>query len=294
MFRTSPAGFHDHPTVPPLFPIMKTLTFLPRAAALAAVLITTPLSAAIYQEAFDVPGAPPDEWVIGGNFLETEGTVAVETMGGVTGLLQRRGVWNGTAYVGNARGNSWLYYTGDFGDGEVTGGQLSDFRASVLFRMGSSNAPQNGLMVRSLLPTSANVVDGYFVSFSRSGSISIYKSTTRTEPGTQLATSTLTSALASGGDYRLEVEAIGSTLKGAVYGWDDDANDYSLLLGSVTYDSVAEAYGSGVIGLRTNHDGPGQYILWRDLTITTIPEPSAAAILLPVGLAFLLRRKLKR
>lgn len=273
---------------------MKILTFLPKIAALAAVLITTPLSAAIYHEAFDTPGAPPSGWVIGGNFLDTEGTVAVETMGGVTGLIQRRGVWNGTAYTGNARGNSWLYYTGDFGDGEVTGGQLSDFKASVLFRMGSSNAPQNGLMVRSLVPTGANVEDGYFVSFSRSGSISIYKSSTRTEPGLQLATSALTSALTLGSDYRLEVEAKGSVLKGVLYGWDDDASDYSLVLGSVLYEHVPEAYRSGVIGLRTNHDGAGQYILWRDLTVTTIPEPSAAAILLPVGLAFLLRKKLQR
>lgn len=284
-----------------MVPLMKMTAFMKALAASAAIVVgamLSPASAAIYQQPFDTVGGLPSDWAVAGYFNASYGSVAVETIsagGEATGLRLQR-----TVGSGGAAGNSFVYYTGSFGD--VTNGVLSDFTGSAVVRMQAvgKNASE-GFMVRTGEPngTSANL-SGYFVAFSRGdysndtpGMLEIYKNPNgATGKGTLLQSVSLDEPLFFNTDYLFEVRAVGTMISGFLYKWDDDTDSFSKLLGQISVEDGT--YSSGLFGFRTTHDGGNQSTLVQDLKIETIPEPGAAAFFVPAGLAFLVWKSRRR
>ncbi len=248
-------------------------------------------SAAVYEQPFDTVGALPSDWAVAGYFNDSYGSVAVETVsagGETTGLRLQR-----TVGTGGAAGNSFVYYKGSFGD--VANGVLSDFTGSAIVRIQAiGKSVSDGFMVRTAEPNgTSGSLSGYFVTFSRGdytngtpGVLEIYKNPNGASAKGQLLQSVLLDVpLTFNTDYLFEVKAQGNTISGFLYSWDDSTDSFSRLLGQVSVEDGS--YTSGLFGFRTTHDGASQSILLRDVKIETIPEPSAAALLLPASLALL-------
>ncbi len=260
-------------------------------ASLVLVASLTPrVQAAVYQQSFSSPtNSLPNGWNVAGYFDPSLGVAQIRTTANFTALMQER-----TVNSSGGNGNSFIYYTGNVAD-EVENGVFSDFTASVIINTSVANTSSgvhHGMMVRTAAPSgNATQLHGYYVTLGNSGGntvLSIYK-----DPGTGgagvvgtlLASSSQESpfSLVKNTDYLFTISAIQDTITGSLYGWDPVEQEFSNLLGTVT--TTDTTYTSGLFGFRINHSAGPRTTYWRDLSVTTIPEPGTAALLIPFGLA---------
>lgn len=226
-----------------------------------------------YTQAFDAPvGGIPAGWKRAGGFLSAQGVSEIVTNGGHAWLRQQR--------TEGPRGNSFVYFNGDFGT--VQGGLLSDFTATVILKVsGGLDGDGRGMMIRA--DSTGAVPSGYFVYIAdNSLQISHDPANATTGRGTVLAKSAETfGKLASGSEYRFTVSAKGETISGSLHAWDEGTSSFSILLAEVSTEDAA--HGSGYFGFRTAFSNESRSVFWRDLTITTTPEPSTAAPPIPAA-----------
>lgn len=276
---------------------MRISHILPLLATMVLTAMTTialPVNAAVYTQAFDSPlGGLPADWSVAGYHNSDFGKATIATVGQITGLQQTR-----TVGTNGPTGNSWVYFQGNFGD--ITQGRLSDFTASALIRMTDAGSldGERGFMVRASAPVgSSTTLSGYYISLTIGGQLNIYKdpgkdSSGAGSTGTLLQTASLPGgALSRNTDYLFSISAVGDTITGSIYGWSAADGSYSLFLGQVS--TQDNTYSEGIFGFRTTFGGASRSVVWRDLTLTTIPEPGAAA-LLPLPLALWLAARARQ
>lgn len=119
--------------------------------------------------------------------------------------------------------------------------------------------------------------------------------------GIMLKTSLLTSApgtltTSNNNQYILEFSFIGNHLEASFSIWNPTTQQKGSLLGSLSYtDTRPQARDSGYFGIRGGrYGGPGRGGYFREIQVTTIPEPSSVALLLLSAGALLLVRKRRK
>lgn len=281
---------HIHPLRHPARRVFNLRLLLGSCLALLAGLYTgnSSLNAQYtYTQSFASPvGGLPDDWQVAGYF--DSGVGIAEITATLPALYQAR-----TAAGGGANGNSTVYFTGDFGT--VSDGILADFSSTMVFRIGyAANGPQ-GVVLRGSISANGNGWNGYYISFNEDTNIlQIGLNPTAVSGagslGSILESTTISSGLSHDVDYLLSVSAVEDTISASIYGWDSETSSYSLPLGEVS--AIDSTYSEGLFGFRTSYGGINRAVSWRNLELTTIPEPSTATMILgAAGFLVLMRIK---
>lgn len=182
-------------------------------------------------------------------------------------------------------------YTSEGGYNDT--GTCDDVEGSVILR--GSGSPMNAMALVRCTKTSMYTNDpalGYVIGLKidsgTSSSLVIAKNpVNHTNVGTELATLNIT------GDWRgktlkLDFSAVGTTLTGSLYAWDDEDEDFIDLLGAVSVED--DTHTQGHVGLRM---GAGWYYSanFADFNVDVVPEPATILLLAGGSLGVALRRR---
>lgn len=253
---------------------MKLSSLLIAAISLFVFEGTPTFAATAINESFSA--AASGQTVPAGWFSANSGVSAMVSLGGVK--YMRIG-------ANTVAGSDAVYYTAT--NGEVQNGQIRDFNAQIVMRMGGT-FPQDqslrGVVVRAQTtdlsaPAGSTSFWGYSIGVVATGSDKglyiyenpkgIYWNGNSLDRGTQLAFQAFTLDLQSNVEYSFRISALGSILTASLWTLDGAQE-----LASVTY-SEAQIV-SGYFGLRSANANAAANTSFRDLqmNVTAVPEPS--------------------
>lgn len=172
-------------------------------------------------------------------------------------------------------GSSAIYYRGT--EGSIREGQIKNFKASVVVRLGGGGAAVSsfrGVVLRAQAPTMSASQKGFwgysvgFISQGEARSLAIYENPTGTimgSAGSQRAVTLLSADLKNDVDYLLQISAAGRHLE-AILSQRDGGEE----IARIEYDDAMEL--PGYFGLRAAHANTGVNTYFRDLHIETMED----------------------
>ncbi len=238
---------------------------------------------------------PPDTWPLSNNWYQTSyGTPVVGT------ATANGKQWLTIGRNSGASGAQMVYTAGSYTTGGLPtpapSNQLADFTGHVILGADSWAAADGvGVLLRSRV-TSFHGTEAYYIAVNSAG-LGLYwgtgsevitnASVTRLEYD---AFESSLATLANGGEYLLSFAAINNKIEASLYAsWTFDPNG-SILgtpIAEISYtDARPEARADGYFSLRGGRFGSNRTAYFRELEITTIPEPSTALLgFLATGIA---------